>query len=672
MPALFYIRLIAFTAGALLYLFLLALIVGHRRPRRFERALFFLILALFFFYSGALLAANAAIHYASPPVSTAIFAMGLVLGGLGFLPGLLVHTEVEYEAMAGAVRIGAGRKILVAAFYLPAVFFLVRIGPQILARPRLDVLWSGGFAATFYGIWMSLALATSAWLEMRASRARDDSSSRRLHIFLGGAFGVLAVLIFYAYGLSLLHRPDTLAKLGAAVVVAGLIPGAVLGYFALRYNFLQIGMQRNLVYAVSAAFLAMLYLALVRRVSGWLEPVLPPEATAAVLLFVLVIFFEPLERVIGRTLYRSFQQRMDRVQRLLVELQTEAQNGDLEKLLSRAEGRIREEFGLSVARLALPRGADWTPLRAPGGLGHCVELPLKNGREEIGVLEACSTGAVLVGETTVALEFLAEQLPTLINHCRLIGEKLRLERELGERERLALVGQMAASISHNLRNPISSMKTVLQALLEERDLTPRVREDCEIVVREMDRLSNKLTQLLRYARPGIRGNDGAGRIAITAITEQVVSLLRRDAERRNVRLEFAADDVGGETVVVGSEEAWTDVISNLVVNAIEAQSDGGKVSVSMRRCGGAMRVEIIDDGPGIAADAGAKLFQPFFTTKPSGTGLGLAIVERRVVEMGGAISWESPVSDGGGTRFVITLPTGKQEADPSPHEGLPS
>ncbi|HXT74276.1 MAG TPA: ATP-binding protein [Candidatus Angelobacter sp.] len=669
MPALFYIRLIAFTAGALLHLFLLALIVGHRRPRRFERVLFFLILALFFFYSGALLATNATIHYVSPPVSTELFAMGLVLCGLGFLPGILVHAEVEYGGMARSVRIGAGQKILVAAFYLPVAFFLARIVPQILARSSLDVLWSGGFAAAFYGIWLSLALAASAWFEMRASGASGDSSSRRLHILLGGVFGVLAVLVFYAYGLSALHGLDALVKLGTAVIVAGLIPGALLGYFALRYNFLQIGMQRNLVYAVSAAFLAMLYLALVRRVSGWLEPVLPPEATAAVLLFVLVIFFEPLERVIGRMLYRSFQQRMDRVQRLLGELQAEAQNGDVERLLSTAEARIREEFGLSVARLALPRSADWTPLRAPGGLGHCVELPLKNGREEIGLLEACSTGAVLVGETTVALEFLAEQLPTLINHCRLIEEKLRLERELGERERLALMGQMAASISHNLRNPISSMKTVLQTLLEERDLTPRVREDCEIVVREMDRLSSKLTQLLRYARPGIRGSDGAGQIPIAAITEQVVSLLRRDAERRNVRLEFAAEGMGSETVVGGSEEAWTDVISNLVVNAIEAQSGDGKVCVSVRQCDGAMRVEIVDDGPGIAANVGAKLFQPFFTTKPSGTGLGLAIVARRVTEMGGAISWESPVRDGGGTKFVITVPVGKEKADPSPHGG---
>ncbi|HEV2222890.1 MAG TPA: HAMP domain-containing sensor histidine kinase, partial [Candidatus Acidoferrales bacterium] len=203
----------------------------------------------------------------------------------------------------------------------------------------------------------------------------------------------------------------------------------------------------------------------------------------------------------------------------------------------------------------------------------------------------------------------------------------------------------------------------------ERDLTPRVREDCEIVVREMDRLSSKLTQLLRYARPGVRGNDSAGRMALAVVTEQVVSLLRRDAERRNVKLEFAADDIGSEPIVVASEEAWTDVISNLVVNGIEAQPHGGKVCVSMRRCGVAIRVEIVDDGPGIPADVGAKLFQPFFTTKTSGTGLGLAIVARRAAEMGGTILWESPVCEGRGTRFVITVPIGEEKADPSPHGG---
>ncbi|MGH9865429.1 MAG: ATP-binding protein, partial [Candidatus Acidiferrales bacterium] len=112
----------------------------------------------------------------------------------------------------------------------------------------------------------------------------------------------------------------------------------------------------------------------------------------------------------------------------------------------------------------------------------------------------------------------------------------------------------------------------------------------------------------------------------------------------------------GEMIIAGSEESWTDIVSNLVVNAIEAQHAGGKVCVCVGKCGGSVRVEIVDDGPGIPADLGAKVFQPFFTTKASGTGLGLAIVARRVAEMGGAISWESPVRDGRGTTFIITVP----------------
>ena len=86
------------------------------------------------------------------------------------------------------------------------------------------------------------------------------------------------------------------------------------------------------------------------------------------------------------------------------------------------------------------------------------------------MLEAASTGSYLTGETSAALEFLAEQLPGMVDLARLIEEKLRLERELAERERMAVLGQMAASVSHNLRNPLSSMKTVLQVQLENPDL----------------------------------------------------------------------------------------------------------------------------------------------------------------------------------------------------------
>lgn len=664
MILMFYAHLIALTAGALLYLFLLALIIGHRRPRRFERILFFLILGLFLFYAGALLAANAMIHYTVAPAATEMFANALILAGLGLLPGLLVHAEIEYgAARAESRRIATGEKVLVVAFYLPVIYFAWRILPALVSSANLDFLWTRTSGTEIFGVWLALALAVGSGMEFSAGRRDAEGSSGRIHGVLGVTLALLAIFVLGTYGLGIPREPVAFSYAATTLLFAGLAPGAVLGYFMVRRNFLQIGMQRNLIYAVSAAFLALLYLALVRRLSGWFEPVLPPEATAAILLFLLVFTFEPLERIIGRMLYRTFQERMDRTNKLVAELQDDAQCGDLMKFISAAERRIGEEFGLAGVRISIPAPPGLAPLQAPGRLGHCVQLRLKNGHEEIGLLEACSTGTVLVGETTAALEILAEQLPTLVDHCRLIQEKLRLERELAERERLALVGQMAASISHNLRNPLGSMKTVLQVLLEDRGLTARVRQDCELVVQEIDRLSKKLTQLLQYARPGA-SSCGSQQIEAVGLTREVVDLLRHEAERRNVRLE--CEEMSKDIFVRGPEEAWRDIIWNLVVNGIEAQPSGGRVGIAISVADSMARVEITDDGPGILSETRGRIFQPFFTTKANGTGLGLAIVARRVTEMGGEIHCESPAKDGYGTRFTIIVPA-EMELNRSDH-----
>jgi two-component system sensor histidine kinase HydH len=289
-------------------------------------------------------------------------------------------------------------------------------------------------------------------------------------------------------------------------------------------------------------------------------------------------------------------------------------------------------------------------------LGHAVTIPLRKGHEEIGLLQAASTGAYLTGETSAALDFLAEQLPAMVELCRLIEEKLRMDRELAERERLALLGQMAASVSHNLRNPLSSMKTVLQVQLENPDLPLDVRHDCALVVDEIDRMSAKLSQLLRFAKPSVNGQ----RIGAVATARQIAALFGRDAERRNVRLELSQPVE--EISVVASEEAFSEALSNLIVNAIEAQPEGGRVGVALDRRAGHLEIVVEDDGPGISAEARSKIFQPFYTTKATGTGLGLAIVARRLVEMGGTLACESPVRNGKGTRFRVTLPLAESEA----------
>jgi signal transduction histidine kinase len=404
------------------------------------------------------------------------------------------------------------------------------------------------------------------------------------------------------------------------------------------------------VYAPSATFLALLYLAFVRRVSGWLEPMLPPEATASILLFVLIFLFEPLERVIGPALHRRFQERVGRLQQLSTELQTEARNGNIAELIAFTERRIREEFGLGLVRISVPRDPSRAALESPGGLGHVARLPLMKNGNEIGLLEAATTGSYLTGETSAALEFLAEQLPGSIDLCRMIGEKLQLERELAERERMAGLGQMAATISHNLRNPLSSMKTVLQVQLENPDLPVDARRDCTLVVSEIDRMSAKLTQLLRYAKASVNGE----RVAAVALARQTASLFGRDAERRNIRMEF--DQPRDEIFVRASEDSLGEVLSNLIVNAMEAQPNGGRVRVGLSADAEWAEIRVDDDGPGISEELRGRIFQPYFTTKPTGTGLGLSIVARRIAEMGGTLACESPLRNGVGTRFRLTVP----------------
>jgi len=650
LQALFYLRLIGFTAGTLVPLFLLALIVGHRRPRAFERVLFFLLLALFLFNAGALLILNAEIHYSEPPTATLAFGFLLVILGLGFVPPLLLHAHVTYNALVSARPPSVGLRLLVWANYMVLLPFAWVSSPKLLKSLSLDVLWPGSSEGRLYGFWLGTVLLLCIPFNLVAAQREKQRALRSFHRFLGVFCGVMGVTEIYVYGFGGPQNSMWPMVLATIVMLAATIPCAMLGYAILRYNFLEIGLQRNLIYAVTTTFVALLYLAIVWRLSHWLEPILPPEATASILIFVLVILYEPLERTIGRALHRTLRERMDRLQRLTIELQEEARRGDLAHLVVRAERRIREQFALAAVRLTIPQDPAQQPLEAPGGLGHSVRIPLLKEHRQIGLLEVASTGSYLTGETTAALEFLADQLPGMLDLSRLIEDKLRLERELSERERLAVLGQMAASVSHNLRNPLSSMKTVLQVQLEKPDLPLDVRHDCSLVLSEIDRMSAKLAQLLHFAKPSVKSKC----VDAAELATQAVMLFRHDAERRNVNLEI--DSPENRILVLASVEGLNEVLSNLIVNGIEAQPDGGHVRVALSRKNGQFEMCIEDDGSGIPSDSRQKIFQPFFSTKASGTGLGLSIVARRVAEMGGTIACDSPVTNGRGTRFRLTLP----------------
>jgi len=671
LATLFYLRLIGLTTGTVVYLFLIALILGNRRPRTLERLLFFLILALFLIYAGGLLEINARIEYSVPPDATRLHYSALIVLGLLFVPALMVHTNLQFFEMAAPSTVPRWAKLFVlgplyvapllsfATPFLgrqpprpPFVRFGPRFGPLDQIAPRLLRLFPWTPEATFVFVALLLSLAISLGvLNLKPKLADID---RRFFKWL---IAVSSALVVVLLATQFYRRFETaqIEAISVALIVVSLLPGVLFGYFALRHDFLDFGEQRNLLYALSATVLALLYLALVHRVSGWLASVIPPEATASILLFVLIFLFEPIERLIGPALHRKFGERVERLQRLTSELQAEARHGDTERLIAFAERRIAEEFGLAAVRMRV--GAEVVPvapLKSPSGMGHSFAARLVKNGETIGMLEAASNGVYLTGETTGALEFLAEQLPGLLDLARLIEEKLQLERELSERERMALVGQMAASVSHNLRNPLSSMKTILQVQLENPSLPGNVRQDCALVVGEIDRMSAKLTQLLQFSRPATNGQQ----VEAVRLAREAVELFSRDAERRGVRVDFEAPVNGDEAQIFvhASAEALNEVLSNLVLNAVEAQPGGGGVRVGVARVNESVEILVQDDGVGISTEARERIFQPFYTTKATGTGLGLAIVARRAAEMGGEVVCESPANGSSGTRFRVRIP----------------
>src|SRR5713226_4109958 len=466
MGSLLYVRLIGYTAGTLLQLFWMVVILGYRRQRNFERVFFFLCLALFLFYGGSLLALNSQIYYPQPPAALHEFAIAIISTGLCMLPALLLHLHMEYAETRRLLKVKAWKRGVLLLFYAAGLHLAVHRIPSVLEDSHFNFLAPGSSLGDGFAIVLALALAWCGGWERRLAATAPDKPQRYFH---GALLLFFAVAFLAVDGLNLApFRLDarTTEELATAFSLLPILPFTALIYLVWRHNFLQIGRQKNLLYAVSATFLALLYLSLVRRVGTWLEPLLPPEASASILLFVLVIFIEPLQRVLGRSLQETAHREMDRVQRLTAEIQQEARQGDLQGLIRFIERRVKDQFEFEAAWLdVLQPDMGSSPATKRGHEGAESFSVYQPGRLNA-VLSVRPHGAMLSGEIRAALEFLCEQLPGALDLCRLIEEKLQLERELAERERLAALGQMAASISHNLKNPLGSMKTILQVQLE--------------------------------------------------------------------------------------------------------------------------------------------------------------------------------------------------------------
>jgi len=226
------------------------------------------------------------------------------------------------------------------------------------------------------------------------------------------------------------------------------------------------------------------------------------------------------------------------------------------------------------------------------------------------------------------------------------------EQELVRSERLAAVGKIAAVITHEVRNPLSSIGLNTELLEDEvAHASPEAVALCRSIGKEVDRLTAITEEYLRFARmprPRREREDMNGLVA------GVVTFVKEDLASRGVRI---ITDLSPDLGPVSLDEAQLrQALMNLIRNAADAMPGGGTLTIATRLDDdGAAVISVADSGPGIAPEDLARIFEPFFSTKDGGTGLGLALTQHIMKEHGGSIAVES--APGQGTTFRLSLPT---------------
>ena len=246
-------------------------------------------------------------------------------------------------------------------------------------------------------------------------------------------------------------------------------------------------------------------------------------------------------------------------------------------------------------------------------------------------------------ETSAKLE---EKHGVLLAEIESLKAELRAkDQEIKRTERLALLGETAGALAHEVRNPLGAVKLFISLLRRDLSDRPQSLEAIDQIDKSITSLDHVVSNILYFSKER--------RIAMAPVN--IHSLIREQALPAQLGISTEAPitiSVEGSPFIQGNEHGLRQVFRNLFLNALQATKFKGKIEVSATSSDGATRIVVRDDGPGIPEGVIGKIFDPFVTTKNEGTGLGLAIVRQIVTGHGGTIT----ARNNGGAEFTITLP----------------
>lgn len=688
------VSLTGFLVGSVLHIVLLALIYQRKNKTPSELAFFFLVVTVAMWHVGNAISIFSQMLFGRSVSSINYVADAVAYIGIGLIPSLLLHTATLYLTERGVHMSRRLQGFITVVVYLPVLPFSVAVREMIFSREAYLFTAVVPFVKPFV-VWLIIALGVTALISYKVSRLADDPEDQRFHVYISWVLISIAAFI----GFIVLLEGEHLSYVGDYFVLAAMLssifPSIIFSYFVYRFNYMEFVLRRSVFYSFLTLILICLYYFGIKQLTKYMERhyEMNPKVLEATLVIALVYWFPKLKEGLQTLMRALLFRRVADSEYLLTDLShTIAEDSliDLSRLLSYVADAVKNATGAKKARLILFKGdnvqifgdaherslgpkdmgniaryfstGELTVLERPETKDvHIVSemkaldahyvFPIFEERNLIGLLclDRSIQGFPLPSDNLEQLLIISNQISSVLGKAKIIDEKLRLERKIMESEKLLSLGRLSASVAHEVKNPLSSIKSIVQVLREDAKWDERGREALSIIVDEIDRLTKVVNQLLQFARPA------GGRMQsyrLSEVLSGVLLVLEHEARKNGVVIH---QDIPPNIPLISAEEgALQEIFFNLIHNGIQAMSSGGTLSITaaMGNTNG-LEVRVADTGPGISTDSVDKIFEPFYTTKQTGTGLGLSIVKRRLEEMGGSIEVES---GGCGTSFMVRLP----------------
>ena len=667
------LQVIGYSIGALLPLWMLFQLITHRSQLTdIERLLAALALTMGGWHTSNLVITLHGLFDLGPDTWSTLLRVAdtIAVVSITFAYSFLLHVHLHLWANAHGRSLNRSEQLRVYLSYIPTVFLLVAV-------PRL---WTGDYEPMFtklsffvipFAFWIAYVLGLIALTELLIARKSGNRSEKRIMRTLAASFVGVGIVIFAALAAGVGEGTvaglylKTLANLGS------LLPSVLLAYYIYRYRYLEIIIEESLVVVTFATVVLTVYVFGIRTIGDWMTQRygVRPGLVDALLILALALLAAPLRGFLARRFHKLFEREAALYKEIVARIGSYAGHyKDLSDLLHFVEERTTGALGLRQLKIFLDdeqsepwvkqvleksKESGWQPVEDDPALtaqSFKLAYPLRREDEVQGLLAVDAASASLTPDVHSILGLLADQVAIAIDDSRLLEENLRLERELAQRERLAALGRMAATVAHEIKNPLSAIKSIAQVMREDESLRNEYERDLGLIVGETDRLSQSVTQLLSFAR---RESPAGQPLSVDELVRSVVDLFRASAKEQGIVLD---SQVKVEAELAGrSVSAVRDALSNLLLNALQATPHGGKVKLNAAASDGELVISVQDSGPGVPVNLRERIWEPFFTTRQRGTGLGLAIVRKRVQEVGGTAVLDVG-RNGGGALFELRVP----------------